>query len=58
MLMYNLYYKNEKLNALPVSKKELEEINKRKFVGKMNKESKEIVSIPTKDINIVKCYLV
>lgn len=56
--MYNLYYKNEKLNALPVSKKELEEINKRKFVGKMNKESKEIVSIPTKDINIVKCYLV
>jgi hypothetical protein len=58
MLMYNLYYNNEKINALPISLQELEELKKREYVGKVNNVTKEITKIPTKELNIIKCYLV
>lgn len=58
MLRYNIYYKNEKINSHPLSKKDLDEIKKREYIGKMDSKTKEISKIPTNMINIVKCYII
>lgn len=58
MLRYNIYYNNEKLNTYPISEDEIEKIKKQKYIGKVNEETKEILRIPTDEVNIIKCYLV
>ena len=58
MLKYNIYYQNERINNYPISKEELDNILQQKFIGKRNEDNKEVMRIPTSDINIIKCYLV
>jgi hypothetical protein len=42
----------------PISKEEIENIKKQKYIGKVNEETKEILRIPTDEVNIIKCYVV
>ena len=56
MKAYNIYYKNEKLNKSPLNHKGLVEVFKRNTIKKQSVNG--IVSIPTKDCNIIEITIV
>lgn len=56
MKAYNIYYKNEKLNKSPLNYKGLVEVFKRNTIKKQFGNG--IVSIPTKDCNIIEITIV
>ena len=56
MKAYNIYYKNEKLNKSPLNRKGLMEVFKRNTTKKQSGNG--IVSIPTKDCNIIEITIV
>ena len=56
MKAYNIYYKNEKLNKSPLNNKGLVEVFKRNTIKKQSVNG--IVSIPTKDCNIIEITIV
>lgn len=56
MKAYNIYYKNEKLNKSPLNYKGLVEVFKRNTIKKQSVNG--IVSIPTKDCNIIEITIV
>lgn len=58
MLLYNIYYNNEKINNRPISAEELEQIKQREYIGKVNEVTKDVTRIPTNKVNIIKCYMV
>ena len=58
MLKYNIYYRSQKINKRPISEDELKKIQQAKIINKYNERTKELVEIPTKNIDIIKCYVV
>lgn len=56
MKAYNIYYKNEKLNKSPLNYKGIVEVFKRNTIKKQSVNG--IVSIPTKDCNIIEITIV
>ena len=56
MKAYNIYYKNEKLNKSPLNYKGIVEVFKRNTIKKQSENG--IVSIPTKDCNIIEITIV
>lgn len=58
MVKYNLYYNNELINKRPISQSDLEKIKSVNTINKYNEFTKEIISIPTKQIEIITCYVI
>lgn len=58
-MLYNIFYKNQKINNKPLNIEKLNEIqnNIRNGVIKVMKED-EIIDIPFKDVKIIKCIIV
>lgn len=58
-MLYNIFYKNQKINNKPLNIEKLNEIqnNIRNGVIKIMKED-EIIDIPFKDVKIIKCIIV
>lgn len=56
MKAYNIYYKNTKLNKLPVSKEDAERLIKESEVIRVvdNKPQR----IPTKELKIIRCTII
>ena len=55
--LYNIYYKYNKINKKMISKKEIDQLLKQKFIYK-KRESGEIEKIPTEDLTIKKCTII
>ncbi len=57
---YNLYYKNERLNNMPLSKEELNEMlnNSNKYIYKHNTILNQTKEIDKKKVRIVECTVV
>ena len=57
---YNLYYKNERLNNMPLSKEELIEIynNSNKYIYKHNTILNQTKEIDKNKVRIVECTIV
>ena len=57
---YNLYYKNERLNNLPLSKEELLEMinDSNKYIYKHNSILHKTKEIKKTDIKIIECTIV
>lgn len=58
MEKYNIYYRNEKINNRPLSNIDLDKVKSLEYINKYNKVDKSVIKIPTKDIDIIKCYVV
>lgn len=58
-MLYNIFYKNQKINNKPINIEKLNEIqnNIRNGVIKVMKGD-EIIDIPYKDVKIIKCIIV
>ena len=58
MKCYNVYYKNLKLNQIPLKDKEINAIlsNRNKVIRKMIND--EIIEIPIDKLKIIKCTIV
>lgn len=58
MLKYNIYYRNIKINKRPLSKQEIDNIKSIPNINKYNEQTKQILKIPTADLEIIKCYVI
>lgn len=57
MKVYNIYYKNEKLNHRPLNISEINGIKEKEFILKKDNKNK-IVKIPLQYVKIIKCTLI
>lgn len=57
MKVYNLYYKNEKINSRPLSENDVEEIKKQDYIYK-KLDKFNSVKLSIKDVKIIKCTLI
>ncbi len=58
MEKYNIYYRNEKINNRPLSNEDLDKVKSLEYINKYNKVDNSITTIPTKDVDVIKCYVV
>ena len=57
MKVYNIYYKNEKINSRPLKENDLEEVLKKPYIlKKIDKYNSEKILL--KDTKIIKCTLI
>lgn len=57
MKVYNLYYKNEKINSKPLKEVDVEELKKQNFIYKKVDKFNSI-KLPLNDVKIIKCTLI
>ena len=57
MKVYNLYYKNEKINSRPLSENDVEEIKKQDYIYK-KLDKFNSVKLSIKDVKKIKCTLI
>lgn len=57
MKVYNLYYKNEKINSKPLKDNDIEELKKQNFIYKKIDKYNSL-KLPLQDIKIIKCTLI
>ena len=55
---YNLYYNSKKVNQVPLSKNDVDEVFKKGVIYKKDPISGELSMIPTSRVSIVKCITV
>ena len=59
MKYFNLYYKDSKINSIPLTETEVNEIfSSNKKISKSNPITKEINEIPLNKIQIVKTFII
>lgn len=57
MKLYNLYYKNSRLNKKPISKEELQKLQNAKVVSRVDYKNKTVEQIPFNLIRTVECVI-
>ena len=57
MKLYNLYYKNSRLNKKPISIEELQNLQNAKSVSRVDYENKTVEQIPFNLIRTVECIV-
>ena len=57
MKCYNIYYNGQKLNRRPLTKKDMEIVNSKKYISKVV-NSTNLKNIPIKDCKIVECIVI
>ena len=57
MKLYNLYYKNSRLNKKPISREELQKLQNTKSVSRVDYENKTVEQIPFNLIRTVECIV-
>jgi hypothetical protein len=56
--MYNIYYHGSKVNKRPLDYDMLKQIFEKKSIYKKQDFSQDLIEIPVKDIEIVKCIVI
>ena len=57
MKLYNLYYKNSRLNKKPISREELQKLQNTKSVSRVDYVNKTVEQIPFNLIRTVECVV-
>ena len=56
--MYNIYYHGSKVNKRPLSRDILKKIFEKEKIYKKEEISNNLIEIPVKDIEIIKCIVI
>lgn len=58
MIGYNLYYKGIRINTRELTSEEVEKVQKRSHIYKVNKETNEKLIVPTNQVQYIKCTII
>lgn len=56
--MYNIYYQGSKVNKRPLDQDMLKQIFEKEKIYKKEETSNNLIEIPVKDIEIIKCIVI
>jgi len=56
--MYNIYYQGSKVNKRPLDHDMLKQIFEKEKIYKKEETSDNLIEIPVKDIEIIKCIVI
>lgn len=58
MKAYDIYYKSERINDLPIDKSTLQKVMEKKFIYKKNRYNGDLQKIPTNEIVPRMCTII